>query len=76
MSDVLLPYPCDWSKLLNVFKPMLLKQKLMRNTFKKKTIGELCRTLKAECYTSMLRRAKYEKNEDLEQFAQDLAFGL
>lgn len=55
---------------------LLLNQQQMRETFESKTIGELCRQLKAECYTTMLRRAKHIKKEHLEEFGRELAYAL
>lgn len=55
---------------------LLLNQQQMRNTFKSETIGELCRCLKAECYTTMLQKAKYVKKEYLEEFAKELAYAM
>jgi hypothetical protein len=55
---------------------LLLNQQQMKNTFERKTIGELCRQLKAECYTTMLQRAKYVKKEYLEEFSRELAYAL
>jgi hypothetical protein len=55
---------------------LLLNQQQMRKTFERKTIGELCRQLKAECYTTMLQRAKYVKKEYLEEFGKELAYAL
>ena len=55
---------------------LLLNQQQMRDTFESKTIGELCRYLKAECYTTMLQRAKYVKKEYLEDFSRELAYAL
>lgn len=55
---------------------LLLNLQQMRETFEHKTIGELCRQLKAECYTTMLQRAKYAKKEYLNGFAKELAYAL
>ena len=55
---------------------LMLNQQQMRNSFEEKTIGELCRQLKAECYTTMLQRAKYVDKKHLEEFAQELAYAL
>lgn len=55
---------------------LLLNQQMMRKTFESKTIGELCIQLKAECYTTLLQRAKYVKKEYLEEFARELAYAL
>ena len=55
---------------------LLLNQQLMRETFERKTIGELCSQLKAEYYTTMLQRAKYVKKEYLEQLAKELAYAM
>ena len=55
---------------------LLLNQQQMRRTFESKTIGELCRELKAECYTTMLQKAKYVKKEYLKEFSTELAYAL
>ena len=55
---------------------LLLNQQQMRNSLEKKTLGEICRQLKAECYTTMLQRAKYVDNEYIEEFSRQLAYGL
>ena len=55
---------------------LLLNKQQMRETFERKTIGELCRYLKAECYTTMLQKAKYIDKKYLEEFAKELAYAL
>lgn len=55
---------------------LLLNQQHMKDTFESKTIGELCRQLKAECYTTMLQRAKYLKRGYIDEFARELAYAL
>jgi len=55
---------------------LLLNQQQMKETFESKTIGELCRELKAECYTTMLQKARYVKREYLEEFGKEMAYGL
>ena len=55
---------------------LLLNQQQMKETFENKTIGELCRKLKAECYTTMLQKARYVKREYLEEFGKEMAYAL
>ena len=55
---------------------LLLLQQQMRKTFERKTIGELCRQLKAECYTTLLQQAKHVKKEHLKEFTKELAYAL
>ncbi len=55
---------------------LLLNQQLMRKTFESKTVGELCRELKAECHTTLLLNAKNIGREELLQAGQDLAYAL
>jgi hypothetical protein len=55
---------------------MLLIQQHMRRTFEVKTIGEMCRQLKAECYTTLLQNAKHSKGEFLRDFCADLALAF
>ncbi|MBW2976141.1 transposase [Candidatus Woesearchaeota archaeon] len=55
---------------------LMLNQQQMRNSLENKTIGELCRQLKAECYTTMLQRAKYVDKKYLEEFGKEMAYAL
>lgn len=55
---------------------LLLNQQLMKETFQSKTIGELCRYLKAKCYTTMLQKAKYVDKKHLEEFSKELAYAM
>lgn len=55
---------------------MLLIQQHMRRTFEIKTIGEMCRQLKAECYTTLLQNARHSKREFLRDFCVDLALAF
>lgn len=55
---------------------LLLNQQLMRKTFESKTIGELCRELKAECHTTLLLNAKNIGKERLEEVGRELAYGF
>ena len=55
---------------------LMLDKQLMRNSLQSLTIGQLCCKLKAECYTTMLQRAKYADKKYIEEFAQELAYGL
>ena len=48
----------------------------MRNSFEEKTIGELCHQLKAECYTTMLQRARYVDKKYLEELGKELAYAM
>jgi len=55
---------------------LLLNQQLMRKTFESKTIGELCRELKAECHTTLLLNARNIGKERLEEVGRELAYGF
>lgn len=55
---------------------LLLNQSQMRKTFESKTVGELCRALKAECHTTLLLNAKHIKREHLEEIGRELAYGF
>ena len=55
---------------------LLLNQQQMKVTFERKTIGELCRQLKAECYTTMLQKAKSINRQYLHEFSKELAYAL
>lgn len=55
---------------------LMLCQKQMRESFEPKTIGELRQQLKAECYTTLLQKAKGKSREQLEQISKKLAFAL
>ena len=55
---------------------LLLCQRQMRESFERKTVGELREHLKAECYTTLLQQAKRKSREELEQISKKLAFAL
>ena len=55
---------------------MLLIQQHMRKTFEIKTLGGMCRHLKAECYTTMLQNAKHSERGFLNDFCADLAYAF
>jgi hypothetical protein len=55
---------------------LLLNKQQMRNSLERKTIGEMCRYLKAECYTTLLQRAKHLDKTSLAEFSRELAYGL
>jgi hypothetical protein len=55
---------------------LMLNKQLMRNSLESLTIGQLCCHLKAECYTTMLQKAKHVKKEYLEEFAKELAYAM
>ncbi len=55
---------------------LMLNQLQMRKSFESKSIGELCRQLKAQCYTTMLQNALHFDSQYLQDFAQDLACAL
>jgi hypothetical protein len=55
---------------------LLLNQRQMRRTFESKTIGELCRELKAECHTTLLLNAKHIEEDKLIDAGRELAYAL
>lgn len=55
---------------------LLLNQQLMKKTFESKTIGELCRELKAECHTTLLLNAKNFDEATLREKGKSLAYAL
>lgn len=55
---------------------LMLNQQQMRNSLEEKTIGDLCRQLRAECYTTMLQRAKYVDKKYIEEFGKELAYAM
>jgi len=55
---------------------LMLNKQLMRNSLESLTIGQLCCKLKAECYTTMLQRARYADKKYLEEFGQVLAYSM
>lgn len=55
---------------------LMLNKQLMRNSFESLTIGQLCCRLKAECYTTMLQRARYVDKKHLEEFGKELAYAM
>lgn len=55
---------------------LMLNKQLMRHSFESLTIGQLCCRLKAECYTTMLQRARYADKKYLEEFGQVLAYSM
>lgn len=55
---------------------LMLNKQLMRNSLESLTIGQLCCRLKAECYTTMLQRARYVDKKYLEEFGKELAYAM
>ena len=55
---------------------LMLNKQLMRNSLQSLTIGQLCCRLTAECYTTMLQRAKYVDKKYLEEFGKELAYAM
>ena len=55
---------------------LMLNKQLMRNSLQSLTIGQLCCRLKAECYTTMLQRARYVDKKYLEEFGRELAYAM
>ena len=55
---------------------LMLNKQLMRNSLQSLTIGQLCCKLKAECYTTMLQRARYVDKKYLEEFGKELAYAM
>src|SRR3989338_9206426 len=55
---------------------LMLNKQLMRNSLQSLTIGQLCCKLKAECYTTMLQRARYADKKYLEEFGRELAYAM
>lgn len=55
---------------------LLLNQSQMRRTFESKTIGELCRDLKAECHTTLLLNARHVERDRIIETGRELAYAL